>query len=76
MKINNFRGGLIDVSVKKEPLAASLESVNPEVLGRFITCCPSRPTVMFYGHYDVQLAHELVRCSAVFVIVISGSPVQ
>ena len=70
-----FLAGLLENMGAEVKLAMSAESVNPVVLGRFITC-PSRPTVMFYGHYDVQPAHELVRCSAVSAIVISGSPVQ
>jgi len=60
-----FRGakylaGLLESLGAEVKLAMSADSVHPVVLGRIVTC-PSRPTVMFYGHYDVQPAHELVR---------------
>jgi Peptidase family M20/M25/M40 len=38
-------------------MARPLEDKNPVVIGR-LGRCPDRPTVTFYGHYDVQPAME------------------
>jgi hypothetical protein len=48
-------------------LAMAEKTVHPCVLAR-LEVSPTLPTLVFYGHYDVQPAQELVRCSALYCI--------
>lgn len=72
-----FLAGLLESVGMQVKLAQNVRTVHPCVLAR-LEICPSRPTLVFYGHYDVQPAQELVRilcgqsswlCLICFVIV-------
>lgn len=57
-----FRGAkfllrLLESMGAEVKLAQPVEGKNPVVLGRIVVD-PALPTVTFYGHYDVQPAHE------------------
>lgn len=54
-----FLAGLLESVGMQVKLAQNVHTVHPCVLAR-LEVCPSRPTLVFYGHYDVQPAQELV----------------
>lgn len=55
-----FLAGLLESVGMQVKLAQNVRTVHPCVLAR-LEVCPTRPTLVFYGHYDVQPAQELVR---------------
>lgn len=59
-----FLAGLLESVGMQVKLAQNVRTEHPCVLAR-LEICPSRPTLVFYGHYDVQPAQELVRTPAV-----------
>jgi hypothetical protein len=54
-----FLAGLLESVGMEVKLAQNTRTVHPCVLAR-LEVCPSLPTIVFYGHYDVQPAQELV----------------